>query len=368
VSVLGDSSSDPTPPAAVPPPPAAPTPPIVSIKDKASDLGIKDVTDRDSWIEAKKIIDARLRRHPYCPGPDSKALLTTTDNATASAWWEEVINFYIKPPISDLFVEESQFDGKGFEMIEHIDKYFNPSGTVDSLSHIFDLIDIKQASDENVISLKARFSRVFARLKMGGVVIDSALQVGFMLRALLSTYHGVVQDFRLGRHSLSTATLQSVVDQCAAYDKDPWKGPVGKDGKQHRNPSASVAGSTNDRSNPYDALTKCSFGSHISKWRNACKDTSDFCMICHNTSNRGGHHSKDCPILKQIGLKLVKRTPADGNDAASRVGESPAPAPSPVPNPPAPAPASDGGSTTTPGAFTAATEQESYDSGEEFDI
>ena len=96
-------------------------------------------------------------------------------------------------------------------MIKHIDKYFNPSGTVDSFSHIFDLINVKQAHDENVISLKARFSRIFASLKMGGVVIDSALQVGFMLRALLSTYHGVVQDFPLGRHSLATATLQLVV-------------------------------------------------------------------------------------------------------------------------------------------------------------
>jgi hypothetical protein len=72
-------------------------------------------------------------------------------------------------------------------MIEHIDKYFNPSGTVDSLSHIFDLIDIKQAHDESVITLKDRFSCVFASLKMGGVAIDSALQVGFMLLALLST-------------------------------------------------------------------------------------------------------------------------------------------------------------------------------------
>jgi hypothetical protein len=106
-------------------------------------------------------------------------------------------------------------------MIEHIDKYFNPSGTVDSLSHIFDLIDIKQAQDESVITLKARFSRVFARLKMGGVAIDSALQVGFMLRALWTAYHGVVQDFCLGRHSLASATLQSVVDQCTSYDKDP---------------------------------------------------------------------------------------------------------------------------------------------------
>jgi hypothetical protein len=149
VSIYGDSSSDPTPPAipppiakSIPPPPAMPT--VLTIKDKASDLGIKDVTDRDSWMEAKKIIDARLCRHPYSPGPDSKMLVTTTENAAESAWWEEVINFYIKPPISDLFVEESQFDGKGFEMIEYIDKYFNPSGTVDSLSHIFDLIDIKR--------------------------------------------------------------------------------------------------------------------------------------------------------------------------------------------------------------------------------
>ena len=209
-SAKSDSTSDLTPPVL---PPATP-PPVITIKDKASDLGLKDITDKDSWTEAKKIIDARLRRHPFCPGPDSKLLVTSTSNAVASAWWEEVINYYVKPPISDLFVEESQFDGKGFEMIDHIDKYFNPSGTVDSLSHIFDLIDIKQAPAESVITLKARFSRVFASLKMGGVSIDSALQVGFMLRSLLPSYQGVVQDFRLGRHSLSSATLQSVVDQC----------------------------------------------------------------------------------------------------------------------------------------------------------
>ena len=82
--------------------PSAAMPPILFIKDKASDLGIKDVTDKESWTEAKKIIDARLRRHPYSPGPDSKLLITTADNAVASTWWEEVINYYIKPPILDL--------------------------------------------------------------------------------------------------------------------------------------------------------------------------------------------------------------------------------------------------------------------------
>jgi hypothetical protein len=71
-------------------------------------------------------------------------------------------------------------------MIVYTNKYFNPSGAVDSLGYIFDLINIKQASDKPLVTLKARFSPVFAPLKMGGVDIGLALQVGFMLRALFS--------------------------------------------------------------------------------------------------------------------------------------------------------------------------------------
>jgi hypothetical protein len=139
-------------------------------------------------------------------------------------------------------------------MIKHIEKYFNPSGAVDSLNYIFDLIDVKQASDESVITLKARFSGLFASLKLGGVAIDPALQVGFMLRALLSQYHGIVQDFCLGHHSLTSSTLQSIVNQCTAYKKDPWKGPVGKDSKPAQTPSANAVGASGDISNPHGVL------------------------------------------------------------------------------------------------------------------
>jgi hypothetical protein len=165
---------------------------MVLIKDKPSDMGIKNITDKESWTDAKKIIDARLRRAPYWPG-ESKSLVTTSPNAAASVWWEEVIAYYCKPPVSDLFVEEHRFDGKGFEMIAHIDHHFNPSGAVDSLGYIFDLIDIKQTEQESVVTLKARFSKAFSALKMGGIGIDSALQVGFTLRSLLGRYHAVVQ-------------------------------------------------------------------------------------------------------------------------------------------------------------------------------
>jgi hypothetical protein len=96
-------------------PALAPTPiPVatpITIKDKPPDMGIKPIMDKDSWTNAKKIIDAQLRRAPYWPG-ESKELVTTVSNTTASVWWEEVIAFYCKPPVSDLFVEECRFDAK----------------------------------------------------------------------------------------------------------------------------------------------------------------------------------------------------------------------------------------------------------------
>jgi hypothetical protein len=166
----------------------------------------------------------------------------------------------------DLFVEESRFDEKGFEMITHIDQHFNPSGAVNLLGYIFDLIDIKQLDQESVISLKARFSKVFSAVTMGDIRIDSALQVGFMLLALLHRYQAVVQEFRLGHHTLTEASLQeTVVEQCTNYDKDPWKGPVGKDGKPmpRGTPSANVAGT--DSKNPYEALSAKSFNYHFGR-------------------------------------------------------------------------------------------------------
>ncbi len=81
-------------------------------------------------------------------------------------------------------MEELRFDGKGFKMISYIDAHFNPSGMVDSLSYIFDLIDIKQLANKSVVTLKVLFSCLFTSLKMGGITMDSAVQVRFMLQVL----------------------------------------------------------------------------------------------------------------------------------------------------------------------------------------
>ena len=99
-------------------------------------------------------------------------------------------------------------------MIVHIDQHFNPSGAIDSLGYIFDLINIMQSDQELVVTLKARFSKAFNTLKMGGIGIDLALQVGFMLCALQSRYLALVHEFQLSHHYLTTALLKMAVKQC----------------------------------------------------------------------------------------------------------------------------------------------------------
>ncbi len=128
---------------------------------------------------------------------------------------------------------------------------------------------------------------------------------------------GWFRTFCLGCHSLPSSTLQSAANQCTAYNKDPWKGPIGKDGKPARTPLANAAGASGDSSNPYDVLPTCLFNLHMSRWCYGCKDGSEKCMVRYNISNMPTHHSKDCPILKKIELKLVKQTPAAGGDMAS---------------------------------------------------
>jgi hypothetical protein len=149
-------------------------------------------------------------------------------------------------------------------MIAYIQTHFNSLGAVDSLGYIFDLIDIIQAADEFIVALKAWFLRIFASLKMGGDPINSVLQVGFMLCAFWLSCQAVVQEFLLSQHSLTTASLQTVVDQCVSYNKDPWKGPVGHDGEPVWTPLAN-ARNTNPDSNLYSCIAAKPFSYQMNR-------------------------------------------------------------------------------------------------------
>jgi hypothetical protein len=133
-----------------------------------------------------------------------------------------------------------------------------------------------------------------------------------------------------------------------------------------RNALANAAGATLvDGKNAYEALGAKSFIYHFG----AIGENKGKCMLCHDTTRNSDHKSRDCPILKKLGFKLEKRMVSDNavGDAASHVTAPPA---GNVSRPaPAPAPASDAtsGSGSIPGAYAAAAEPDSYDSGDDYD-
>jgi hypothetical protein len=166
-----------------------------------------------------------------------------------------------------------------------------------------------------------------------------------------------------------STTLQSIADLWAAFDKNPWKDPVGWDCKTPCSPSTNTTGASgNNGFSPYNAMGSQSFSKHLNQWHYNCKNGSKKCMVCQNTSQDKAHNTKDCPILKKLGLKLVKRTPAN-NNTASWVGQDRAPPAQPAAASPAlvtPS-AESGGSGSAPGAFNIATKPEiSYNSGNKF--
>jgi hypothetical protein len=92
-------------------------------------------------------------------------------------------------------------------------------------------------------------------------------------------------------------------------------------------------------------------------------------MFCHNTACSSDHKTCDCPILKKLGMKLVKRTEVDNCDAVSHIASdapTPAPVPAPSSNPPS---ASDqmAGSGSLPGGFLASAEVGACNSEEEYE-
>ena len=148
---------------------------------------------------------------------------------------------------------------------------------------------------------------------MGGITIDSALQVGFMLWALQAGYQAVVQEFCLGWHSLTSASIQTVNNQCILYNKDPWRGPVGHDGKPVCAPLANAAAvsANKDSSNPYEALLTKPYNYHLNHWRTALINYKGKCLLCHDFACNTDHKTRDCPIQKKLGVKSEKQYEAD---------------------------------------------------------
>ncbi len=131
--------------------------------------------------------------------------------------------------------------------------------------------------------------------------------------ALFGLPGGSKQECCLGCHTLTSATLQTVANQCISYDKDLWKGSVGSDGEPVRTPLADSVGSNvnPDKTNLYDAHAAKPFNYHLNCWRKTLTENKGKCLLCHVSSCNTDQKTHDFPIIKKLSLKFEKRLEAD---------------------------------------------------------
>ena len=91
-------------------------------------------------------------------------------------------------------------------------------------------------------------------------------------------------------------------------------------------PSANAFGLVPE--NAYEALAGKSFNYHFGRRKKALKDQKGKCMFCFGAARNPDHNLCDCPILKNLGLRIKKRSTADNLDreAASCLAAAASPA------------------------------------------
>ena len=201
------------------------------------------------------------------------------------------------------------------------------------------------------------------------VVIPPLLLVMIFIRALHSRYSDILDQFCSCYKDLESATIESVIADVTYHDGfqlvDPNKKTPKKGGPGASTVAIDEAGK--EWSNPFEWMSSMNIKTMKTRWDRAIAGMG-ICPICHR-AEMPWHVPANCPLLKDLNLKLVNGPP-------SMLAPAPAvsPAPAPAASPPAASPggrvalvdsAVPVGSGVTPSGLTAAVEEDEYSSDED---
>jgi hypothetical protein len=199
------------------------------------------------------------------------------------------------------------------------------------------------------------------------VVIPPILLVMIFIRALHSRYSDILDQFRSRYKDLAAATVDSVVADVKYHDEFQLVDPKSKTPRKGGPGASAVAvdKAGKEWSNPFEWISSFSVKSIKTRWDRALAGTG-ICPICHR-SEKPWHVPTNCPLLKDLNLKLVHGPPPT---PAPATAGSPAPAPAPAAASPSPGGrvAFVDGSTqgaAAPSGLTAAVEEDEYSSDED---
>jgi hypothetical protein len=233
------------------------------------------------------------------------------------------------------------------------------------------------------LEYRSRFDGLTLELLRCKVTLPTLLSIMLFLRGIHGHYADIVAQFQSGHKSIELTTIDSVLLDVTFHDSftlvEAKKGKAG--GSSNSAPRIPAAAATNaDRQgnvwqSPFEWLAKYGLKGIKGHWTRAMAGTG-ICPGCH-CDEKPFHVPTQCPILPELGLKLIPCPPVKPSLVATApASASPTPSPSPTPAPSGWSAATDSTpsteSATAPSGLAAsvapvdASAQEDYDTNEDF--
>ena len=325
-------------------------------------FALPQIKSSDDYLQTCDVLLSWLRSPGFLTARSDDLLLTDEQNSLASQFWEGQLWAAIKDgPARFLFENTgSTFYGKGFEMLQVLEDHFCPSSISNSFTTLLSLFNDTQKDKESIHEFRSRFEGHMGALSRSSVAIPPILQVMLFLRGMHSRYQDILSQFASKHKDIAVATIDSIINDAKFMDE--FKLVEGKSkpgGSSQRAPSAAAVATDKDGKefrNPFEWLATYDSGFVKNRWQRSLKG-GFYCAFC---SGKEKHHPLKCPLLGDLGLKIIEVGGSKGAKAPSEPGSSnsgnskgatpPAAAPAAV-NPP---PATDSGSDSAPSGLTAA--------------
>jgi hypothetical protein len=192
-------------------------------------------------------------------------------------------------------------------MIQVLEDNFRPSSISNLFTTLLALFNDTQGNKEGIQEFRSPFEGHLGALSRSSMAIPPILQVMLFLHAIHARYSDLLSQFASKHKDLSLASINSVVADARFMDEFVVIGGKHKPGAP--NPSscspaaASVATDKEGKQfcNLFEWLATYEPTYVATHWR--CSLRGDFyCAICNGKEK---HHPTKCPLLGELGLKLI---------------------------------------------------------------
>ncbi len=204
-------------------------------------------------------------------------------------------------------------------MLAVLNQHCRPDSVANAFTTLMSLFNDVQSDSKSILEFCSCFDGSVMDMPRCKVIIPPLLLVMIFLCVLHSRYSDILDQFRSRYKVLEDATIESVVVDVEYHDSFQL---VDSDNKH-----------PGSRGPPFEWLSSYNPGGIKTRWTRAVVGTG-ICPICHR-EEKPWHVPANCPLLKELNLKLVSGPP------------SPSPAPAPG-GPPAPAPAASAAPSPSP--------------------